>query len=127
MSTSYSTPELVPIAFDELAERFLGQLEFIQKVLVSFVCRFQEDLEQLEKELSSRNISEVARLAHRMKGACGNMAAHQLQDTTAHIEQLAREDRISEIAIYLEKLQHEFTEFLSSAESFKSSDGTGLI
>ena len=123
MSTQQAHSSTDPIALDELADRCLGQLDFIQRVLTSFAGRFEDDLAQLRKELCDGNTTNVATLAHRMKGACGNTAAHELCRQMAQIEELAREERLDEIPSCIDSLEEEWTRFLSWVESFATPDG----
>jgi len=82
---------------DELLARCVGRLDFMERILNSFELRFGEDLEQLEEHLKSSDADEVARLAHKMKGASANVAALCLNKQVAEIEQLARSQRLDEI------------------------------
>ena len=111
MTTTNTDTDMTPIAYDELAARCLERIDFIERVLHSFSSRFAEDLEQLEREIQAEDGQAVARLAHRMKGACGNTAAHELHHHVSRIERLAREDRLTEIPPCLDGIQHAWTNF----------------
>gem|GEM_PF-3495103 len=97
MATTETNTVKTPIAYDELAARCLERIDFIERVLHSFSDRFVEDLEQLERYVETEDVQAIARLAHRMKGACGNTAAQELHEQVSRIERLAREDRFAEI------------------------------
>jgi HPt (histidine-containing phosphotransfer) domain-containing protein len=111
MTTSESNVDATPIAYDELAARCLERIDFMERVLNSFSLRFAEDLQQLEREIEVGNSRAIALLAHRMKGACGNTAAHQLHGHVSWIERLAREERFAEIPPCLEGIQHAWATF----------------
>ena len=111
MTTTNNNADITPIAYDELAARCLERIDFIERVLQSFSSRFSEDLEQLEREIEAEDGHAVAQLAHRMKGACGNTAAHELHHHVSRIERLAREDRLVEIPPCLDGIQHAWTNF----------------
>jgi HPt (histidine-containing phosphotransfer) domain-containing protein len=98
MTTSPETHiGLKPIAYDELAARCLDRIDFIERVLNLFANQFAEDLEQLERVIEAEDGQAIARLAHRMKGACSNTAAHELYNHVSRIERLARENQLDDI------------------------------
>jgi len=111
MTATYTSTDMTPIAYDELAARCLERIDFIERVLHSFSGRFEEDLKQLEREIEAEDGRAIAQLAHKMKGACGNTAAHELHCHVSKIEQLAREDRLVEIPPCLDGIRHAWTNF----------------
>ena len=116
----HSNSELLPIAYDELAARCLEKIDFMERVLKSFSGRFAEDLDQLEQGIGLKDADEVARLAHRMKGACGNTAAHELHNHVSQIEKLAREDRLEEVSPCLEGIHHAWDNFQHAVKEINS-------
>ena len=116
MVTFESKVDLAPLAYDELAARCLERIDFIQRVLDAFSSRFEEDLMQIEVELDACNSNAVALLAHRMKGACGNTAAHELMSHVARIEELAREERLEPVAGCLKEIQIAWSKFRQAAK-----------
>ena len=90
MTTTNNNADITPIAYDELAARCLERIDFIERVLHSFSSRFSEDLEQLVREIQAEDGQAIAQLTHRMKGACGNTAAHELLHHVSRIAPLVR-------------------------------------
>ena len=122
MSTHEAAPELAPIAIDELTNRCLGRLDFVQRVLGSFAVRFEDDFAELRTEVAAGNASATARLAHRMKGACGDTAAHEMHRQMAEIEELALGGQLEEVANRFSNLELAWTRFLERLESLLAAD-----
>ncbi len=120
MVTFESRADLAPLAYDELAARCLQRIDFIERVLDTFSSRFEEDLLQLEVELAACDSNAVALLAHRMKGACGNTAAHELMSHVARIEELAREERLEPVAGCLKEIHSAWSNFRQAAKEVVS-------
>ena len=100
---------------DELIARCLGDLEFAERILSRFQSRFQEDWSELERAVSQRNAEQTACVAHRLKGASANAAAHAIRERAAEIEKLARGQSLLEIPACLEELQQDWSRFHQSA------------
>jgi len=114
------------LAVDELLERCMGNIEFAERVLSKFLLRFDDDLIELEKGLEAEDSEEIARVAHRLKGASANVGAHTLRDRAAGIETLARAGQTSEIRSGLKELRDEWFRFVESASIVASSSGNAL-
>jgi len=112
-----------PLNPDELLARCMGNIEFAERVLTKFQQCFGEDLAQLEQELFSENVEEIARVAHRLKGASANAAAPALREQAADIEDLARARKITEIPPHLEQLQGAWSQFVEEAASIEWLEG----
>ena len=102
------------LAFDELVERCMGQIDFAERVLSKFEQTFGGDLTELEDLLERENHEEIALVAHRLKGASANVGAPRLCDRAAKIENLARAQRTAEIPPYLDQLRSEWSRFVES-------------
>ena len=101
--------------FEELVERCMGNLEFAERVLGRFQERFGEDLAALEAEVTEQRSEEIARLAHRIKGASANVAAPGLCTQASTVEELARASQVGEIPPHLDQLKAEWLRFQQSA------------
>jgi HPt (histidine-containing phosphotransfer) domain-containing protein len=100
-----------PFDREELLSRCVGSVEFAEHLLQIFTTRFCEDLERLEQRLEAGDADELARIAHTMKGAAGNVAAPGLHQRTARIEELARQRRLAEISGPIARLRDEWERF----------------
>ena len=123
MSTEQAILEVSAFEFDELLERCMGNLEFVERILSKFQRRFGENLEELEKALDAEDAEQLVRLAHRLKGESANMAARGLRDQAAKIERLGRDGRVCEVGPCLAGLRAEWSQFAESVASLDLSDG----
>jgi HPt (histidine-containing phosphotransfer) domain-containing protein len=105
------------VDLEELLARCVGNREFAVRVLNRFVSCFGEDLCRLERHLQSREPQELARIAHTMKGAAANVAAHRLADLVGNIEAMARAARLAETSSPLAELRREWSRVADAAST----------
>jgi HPt (histidine-containing phosphotransfer) domain-containing protein len=101
--------------YQELVERCLGNLGLAERLLAKFQDRFEADLEELEKVVLSGRGSQIAQVAHRMKGAAASMSASRLKELSARIEELGRADHGEDAMACLEHLRREWKRYRESA------------
>jgi HPt (histidine-containing phosphotransfer) domain-containing protein len=119
MSPSEFDCEVAPFNHDELAERCLGQLDLVERILAKFQTHFEGDLTEMEAALAAEDATTVHRLAHRLKGSSANVAAPRLREKAEGIEQLAADQCLAEIPARFVELQNEwslFRNFLASRD-----------
>jgi two-component system sensor histidine kinase/response regulator len=121
MEPSRGDPEPEALEFEQLLARCMGNLNFAERVLASFQQEFDEDLAGIERGLASGDAEEVARVAHMLKGASGDVAAATLRAEAADIEELAREKRLEKIPPHLERLRSQWSRFVDSVAVLGSS------
>ncbi len=109
MRPEFPIQESVPLDVQELLERCMGNIDLAQRVLSKLQSRFDEDMLDLENALSAENSQLIASIAHRLKGAASNVAAHDLQKCVAMIEESARKNSLKNVAIQLEQLRTEWS------------------
>ncbi len=80
-----------------------------------FQQRGTEDLAELEQAVAAKDTSAVTRLAHRLKGACANVAAPGLRALAAEMEHAARQQSLEELPARLEQLRREWERFTAAA------------
>lgn len=109
-------------AFDmqDLLNRCLGNLEFVERVLAKFLVRFDDDIVEIERALAAKDVDAIARIAHRLKGSSATAGARGIRDRAAEIEELAQGRIISEIPARLEELRKEGVRFTESTSSTSS-------
>lgn len=73
--------------WDALRHRCLGRDDLLNKALARFQVNFERDLKELEHVAAARNYPEVARIAHRIKGALLTISANGLASSMAELEQ----------------------------------------
>jgi HPt (histidine-containing phosphotransfer) domain-containing protein len=104
---------------EQLVDRCLGNLDFLERVLDTFCTDFTRQLCELDHWVQQFDSPRVASIAHKMKGAAANIAAERLADCSATIEQLARQQRSDEIPVRLRGLKEEWERFTSSIQTWQ--------
>ena len=78
--------------------------EFCQ-IILEFIDRLHEQLSAMEQAWGNQDLSELARLAHWLKGSGGTAGFAALTDPARRLELLAREKRVEEIGSAIKTLQ----------------------
>lgn len=99
-----STTELPAIDVQELIDRCMGNLELAQRVFAKLQAQFKQDLIALESALAEKDGKLMANIAHRLKGAASNVAAHDLYRCVAAIEESARDGMLESLPAQLDIL-----------------------
>lgn len=102
---------------DELVDRCMGNLEFVDRVLTKFQQRFGENLDELERALAQKDTERVVLIAHRLKGESASVAAGALRDRAGEIEALGRAGHISNIPDCLQRLRGDWALFSESVST----------
>jgi HPt (histidine-containing phosphotransfer) domain-containing protein len=123
MAQTLPDPELAVFDGDQLLQRCMGNLELAERVLAKFKERFGEDWAELERGVDAADTVQIARVAHRLKGASANIGAGGMRQRAAAIEQLGRAGRLSQIPSCMEQLLGEWTRLVDSLSSLESSAG----
>jgi CheY-like chemotaxis protein/HPt (histidine-containing phosphotransfer) domain-containing protein len=110
------TPDTVddaapPWNCNAVAERFMGDWDFVQMLLEKFERQTDADLEQLEQLVAARNAEQTALLAHRLKGAAASLSAESLAATAARLEALGRSAAMDEAKSCFAALRNERERF----------------
>jgi HPt (histidine-containing phosphotransfer) domain-containing protein len=101
-----------------LLGRCLGNFELIVRVLARFRKTGDTDIEQLGSAIDRSDFVAVVEIAHRFKGAAGNISATGLHRIAAMLEQLGREQNAVELPGLLAQLKVEWEKFLTFADAF---------
>lgn len=102
---------------DELVDRCMGNLEFVDRVLTKFQQRFGENLDELERAAAQEDTEQVVLIAHRLKGESASVAAGALRDRAGEIEALARAGHTSNIPDCLRRLRGDWALFAESVSA----------
>ena len=92
----------------ELQDRCMGNIELMQRVLGKFQQRIPEELAELEKALELRDMAQIARVAHRVKGSSANVSARGIEQAAVEIEDSSRAGRITDVSAHIERLRAEW-------------------
>ncbi|MCA9101062.1 MAG: Hpt domain-containing protein [Planctomycetales bacterium] len=99
---------------DELLSRCLGNLEFAERIIAIFQARCSTDLEQLEEAIDQQDLQRVAAVAHRLKGACANAAAHPLCERISQLRQAACANALDDVTARFQEVQDEWAHFVAA-------------
>src|SRR6187401_2574889 len=99
------------VDFMGLLGRCLGNFKMVERVLGAFRDAGLADLQQLQGVLENSDLKTAAEIAHRFKGAAGNVSATQLHLCAKRMEVLALEGNGTELNLVFEQLQLEWVEF----------------
>jgi HPt (histidine-containing phosphotransfer) domain-containing protein len=104
-------PASEPIPFDsqELLDRCMGNIDLAERVLAKLQSRFEKETLELEQALQTKDCNLIAGIAHRLKGAAANVAAHDLRQCAANIEDLARKEQFDQMPEQLDLLRDEWS------------------
>jgi histidine phosphotransfer protein HptB len=109
----------------ELLNRCLGNWELVDRILVKFLSRFEEDLAEMNRAIAVADAEAIVRVAHRLKGSSATTAATRIRDGAAKIEDLAREGLLAQIPDRLQELRQEGDRFAESISSLGAATGAG--
>ena len=106
---------------EELLARCVGRLDLVQRVLDAYTTQMEEDIPRLLSELEEGNSSDVARIAHRIKGASANAAVETLRRDAEEIERLARAAQLQQASSRISQLQRDWSAYLDSIATLHTS------
>ena len=115
-----------------LLEHSIGDIVFAEEILERFHSRLNPVKQSLETCLQNGDLEEAARVAHRLKGEAGTVAARRLHDVAASLEQSLRGHNGSEPTELLSQLQDAVAECLGAEPAARdalgraTSPGTGF-
>jgi signal transduction histidine kinase/CheY-like chemotaxis protein/HPt (histidine-containing phosphotransfer) domain-containing protein len=95
-----------------LLKRCLGKPELADKLLVKLHARLGTDLYEIKLAMDAGDCEQIARCAHRLKGAAANLSAEPLRAASADLEMLGRNGDIGAARDTLARLKYEGRRFL---------------
>lgn len=109
----------VPPAIDitSLLGRCLGNIDLIVRVLSSFRNAGRADFERLQHAVQRLDFDTVVEVAHRFKGAAGNVSAPGLRRIAMSMERLGRDRNGMALELALTQLRSEWDEFVRCADT----------
>lgn len=97
-------------------ERCLGRLDLVERILQAYAQQATVDLVSLQNAAQCGNFAEVARVAHRLKGASASCSATAIRDSLAQLEEQAKRESASELEESLTQLTQLLAAFISGDE-----------
>ena len=95
--------------FKELADRIGLDEEDYRELVELFMETGTADFEQLQSSLGAGDGEQVARSAHTISGASGNLGLMDVHEVAKRIEQAASEGRLDGIPADVDTLKRHFT------------------
>ncbi|MRV73663.1 response regulator [Duganella sp. FT92W] len=80
-------PPMPGLDLPNALNRLGGNAALLSRLLTVFINEFDTLLPQLRQAIAAGEYDKAARLVHRVKGAAGNLSAHQLQAAAGALEQ----------------------------------------
>ena len=105
----------------ELLNRCLGKPELAAKVLARFDKQLAEDVQRIDTALAEGQIELAREVAHRLKGAAANVAAHALREQAHALETAIQLGLTEQYAIVFRGLAAERDRFQSAAKQVQLS------
>jgi two-component system sensor histidine kinase/response regulator len=109
-----------PIDLPAAMPRFGDDKEFFIELLAEFVDHFEDRCRLIREAIRGGNTSELARLAHNLKGASANFSAGTLVDLALELEHVANDGDISVAETLINRIEAEkprIAEFLENMRS----------
>ena len=108
--------------YEELLQRCSGDSAFLAQIVGRFPPRALSDLEQIERSLSVRDASALAKIAHRLKGAGANLSATRVRERAAQLEAIGRAGDLDAAQTCFSTLRNEVEKFIEYASAVVQTD-----
>jgi CheY-like chemotaxis protein len=121
LGSSGDEPEVQYAVFDreQAVAQFGDDPEFLSEIVTIFLDEVASLVTEGEAALTARNADALAKIAHRLKGALGQMTAEQGQQAALGVELAAKAEEMDDIdelwatlAAAIDRLHPELTEFV---------------
>lgn len=115
------------INVDDLMERCMGNLDFVERILTIFQSRCEEDLASLEDAIRAVDLPRVQQIAHRLKGACANAGANNLSARASELWTAANKEFTDVLAARCAQFRQEWNECTAILSGDASCATTGSM
>ena len=85
-----------------------GEPDVLTAVLKLFLAEAPSRIDKLRNAWAARNIQEVQRMAHSLKGSAGNIGANALFDVCKQLDQVGRSGGVVDASRLIAALDDEF-------------------
>ncbi|MBW2015372.1 MAG: response regulator [Deltaproteobacteria bacterium] len=102
----------------ELLERAGGDEELMKELLKDGLTLIPRQLKELDQAYEENDPARISRLAHSIKGAAGNLAAHRLKDAAYEVEEAGKKGDMASVGELVKRLNVEFILFNSYVSDF---------
>ena len=84
-----------------------GDEAFVQELARDFTSEARADLTRMDRSLSARDASGIAKAAHNLKGSASSLCAEPLASRADELEHLAKNNALEAAASQIENLKSE--------------------
>ncbi len=115
-SSAMPYPADAPIDLEKTLERFENDRELLREVVSVFVEEAPERSQKIARAFAARDMEQLVRLSHSLKGVCGTMHAEPLRELCYQVEMAARAgdaQKVVEGTPVLLAMLSELTDYLS--------------
>ncbi len=85
------------INYQKLEEMFLGKTEKVELLISALKKRIPEWRLEAEEAFASKDMENIRKVCHRIRGAAGTITAENLEDAATKLGEIAKENRQDEI------------------------------
>jgi len=89
---SSQNPEI--FNYDDFKRRMLNEEEIIKKIISGLLDRMPGMINELQNHMDNKNLDEIGRQAHKIKGAAANLGCNLFREAALKIEQAAKSGTI---------------------------------
>jgi PAS domain S-box-containing protein len=116
-STGLPTAEIV---FDhaDFVRRMMDDADLAQSIAAEFLSSLENDLQELQRMMQAGDVTAVGKMAHRIKGAAGNVSAVRLARTAANLESDCKTGVSAQPAALVEALAHQCAELRATMKKW---------
>ena len=100
-------PHSTPIDVLSILERCMHDARVVERILQTFRHQVPLTMGNLRRQIDAGVTTEVARLAHSVKGASANISADALRDAACQLEQLAKSATLDGASSYFDAIEKE--------------------
>ena len=111
------------IDLQEVLERVQDDKELLLELLDIFQEDFVGKRQSLTEAVRNKDVQKIKELTHSLKGASGNISAKPMHANCLKMEQMARENDISQIGPMLVELDRQFEELKINIAQLKQDFG----
>jgi len=102
---------------------FLGNEDTVRNLMEIQIEKMEEDLNLIRKAVSSKDWKSLSKIAHTIRGSCGNMAMLRCASIAKNLEIAANNDLEALVLTGLENLEREFPRLKTEIEKISKAQG----
>lgn len=111
--------EEVTLDLTEFKERVQDDVELLLELLDIFVEDFRLKRALMDEAVANKNSDDLRSLVHSLKGASGNISAKAMRLTLANLEEISKNNQLSELDDTFSLLDNQFAELIVRIEDIK--------